>query len=91
MPLNSRKTSVPKSVLNLLLVVSLIVSFLTGFNLGKEKSNWVQAVGFALLIVFSFLMIADFNNNRSGKINLDYVEEHMKSLQKKYDSMPGGQ
>lgn len=86
-----RKTAVPASVLNLLMVVSLIVSFQNGYNQEKSKRNWVQAIGFALLIVFSFMLIVDFNDNRSGKINLHGVEKYMIELQEKYEAIPGSE
>jgi len=66
-----RQARVPVSVIQLLAFLSMVVSFINGVNQDKNKTNWIAASGYTLLITFSFILILDLADNRNGRINLD--------------------
>lgn len=49
-----RLSRVPESVIKLLIVLSMVVSFLNGLNQEKNRPNWISAIGYTLLIALSF-------------------------------------
>lgn len=65
-----RKTRVPLAVMKMLLLLSLVVSFVNGYNHGKKKISWVLIGGFAVLLSMTFYMILDLDDSRVGNINL---------------------
>ena len=79
-----RLSRVPVSVINLLVVLSMVVSFLNGLNQEKNRPNWISASGYTLLIAMSFTLILDLGENRSGYINLDTEQKTMIALRNQF-------
>jgi predicted benzoate:H+ symporter BenE len=75
-----RLAKVPVSVIQLLVFLSMVVSFINGVNQDKGRPNWIAAAGYTLLITFSFILILDMVDNRSGRINLDTEQKTLKAL-----------
>lgn len=80
-----RNAKVPVSVLRLLMVLSVVVGFLTGYNQEREKLSLVQAFGYAILIGMTFVLILDLNNQRRGVINLEFEQKMLVELRKGLD------
>ncbi len=80
-----RKSSVPLSVMRFLLVLSIVVSFVSGLNQPGNKLSWWQAVGYSVLISISFLLIIDFNSQRKGQIDFKNEHQAMLDMRKQLD------
>jgi len=79
-----RLSRVPLSVINLLIVLSMVVSLLNGVNQEKNGPNWISAIGYTLLIAMSFTLILDLSENRSGRINLDTEQKALIALRQQF-------
>ena len=75
-----RKTRVPISVMKLLLLISILFSFLHGTNSGFSPSDLMMVAGFCLLIAMTLYLIIDLDLSRSGTISLNAEQLRLKEV-----------
>lgn len=81
-----RTSRIPLESIKMLLLVSLLVSFLIGTNGKLDKVHFFGALGFSLIISMTIYLIFDLDTTREGYITLDKeeakLERFIKNLQK---------
>jgi len=71
----------PPIILALLAVVSLVCSFLAGFDAaGRKARSWVHTLGFAAILAVTFYVILDLDHPRAGLIRLTSVDQVLVEL-----------
>jgi hypothetical protein len=76
---SSRETTVPDSIVWLLLILCLTSSFIVGYG-NKKAPDWVLVFSFSLMISVAVFSILDLDHPHSGLINLDGAERHFIEL-----------
>lgn len=76
---SSRETTVPDSIVWLLLVLCLASSFIVGYG-NKKNPDWILVFCFSLMISVAVFSILDLDHPHSGLINLDGAESHFVEL-----------
>jgi hypothetical protein len=76
---SSRETTVPDSIVWLLLVLCLAASFIVGYG-NKKDPDWILVFSFSLMISIAVFSILDLDHPHSGLINLDGAERHFIEL-----------
>jgi len=71
------KARVPLPALKLLLLISILVSFLSGTNGGFARNDWFTAIGFSLLVSMTLYLILDLDSSGIGQINLDDQQKRL--------------
>lgn len=71
------KARVPLPALKLLLLISILVSFLSGTNGSFSRNDWFTAIGFSLLVSMTLYLILDLDSSRMGQINLDDQQKRL--------------
>ncbi|MGL6269124.1 MAG: hypothetical protein ACRC2O_14425 [Chitinophagaceae bacterium] len=83
-----RTTRIPLESIKMLLLVSLLVSFLNGTNGKLDKVHFFGALGFSLIISMTIYLIFDLDSTREGYITLDKeeakLEMFIKNLRKDF-------
>jgi hypothetical protein len=75
----SRETTIPESVLWLLLLLCLTASFIVGYG-GKKKVDWILTTGFSLMLAITVFAIIDLDRPHRGLNKLDTAEKHILEL-----------
>ena len=75
----SRETTVPESIIYLLLLLCLASSFIIGYGI-KKKPDAIVATGFAIMIAITVFSILDLDRPHRGLITLDKAEQNMLEL-----------
>jgi energy-converting hydrogenase Eha subunit E len=77
-----RLDNIPMGIIRLLVVISIIVIFLIGYNHTEANINIVAVGGYMLLILFSFILILDMGNSRLGNIRFPNEQTKLIELRK---------
>jgi hypothetical protein len=76
----ARITKLPPIILWMLLILTVISSFLVGFgNKGKRK-NLVMVAGFALMTTAAFYLVIELDRPRQGLVNIDAAVKSILNL-----------
>ena len=78
-----RTNRIPLESIEMLLLVSLLVSLLNGSNGKLDKVHFLGALGFSLIISMTFYLILDLDSTREGNITLDKEEAKLQMFIKK--------
>lgn len=71
----------PRIILALLAVVSLVCSFLAGFDgAGRKARSWVHSLGFAAILAVTFYVILDLEYPRAGLIRLTAIDHVLEEV-----------
>lgn len=76
----SRKSVVPRLILDILLMLTLISSFLTGYGSKGYERRKVLVVAFALMTTLTLYLVIDLDRPRQGYINLNSAQQQMIDL-----------
>jgi hypothetical protein len=76
----SRKSVVPRLILCILSILTLVSAFLSGYGGKSHERNKVLVVSFALMTTLALYLVIDLDRPRQGYINLDSFEQHMVDL-----------
>jgi hypothetical protein len=76
---SSRETTVPDSIVWLLLILCLAASFIVGYG-NKKNPDWILVFCFSLMISVAVFSILDLDHPHSGLIDLDGAESHFLEL-----------
>jgi hypothetical protein len=75
-----RRSVVPRLILDILLVLTIISSFLAGYGSKGHERRWVLVVAFALMTTLALYLVIDLDRPRQGYINLKSAEQQMINL-----------
>ncbi|HSE68396.1 MAG TPA: hypothetical protein VLB12_15510 [Gemmatimonadales bacterium] len=71
----------PAVIYAMLFMLTMICSFLAGYDMGAETTrSWVHMIGFALILGLAVYVIVDLEYPRMGLIRLDEFDQLMVSL-----------
>ncbi len=79
-----RKSVVPRLILNILLLLTLISSFLTGYGSKGHERRKVLVIAFALMTTLTLYLVIDLDRPRQGYINLNSAEQQMINLRSNF-------
>lgn len=71
---------VPVSIIWMLLLICLVVSFLLGYGMKGKKPDRLMVIIFALIVSLTAYLILDLDRPREGIITMDTVHESMVEL-----------
>ena len=71
---------VPVSIIWMLLLICLVVSFLLGYGMKGKKPDRLMVIIFALIVAMTTYLILDLDRPREGIITMDTVHESMMEL-----------
>ncbi len=75
------KMYTPRIILVLLATVSLVCSFLAGFDAAHRKTrSWVHTLGFAIILALTFYVIVDLEYPRVGLIRISSMDQVLVDL-----------
>ncbi len=77
---SARKAKVPPFILTMLLILTLISSFLVGYGYKGRRRNLVMISTFSLMTTIALFLILELDRPRSGMLNLGAAEEHITAL-----------
>ena len=77
---SGRKAKVPPFILTMLLILTLISSFLVGYGYKGRRRNLVMICTFSLMTTIALFLILELDRPRSGMLNLGAAEEHVMAL-----------
>lgn len=81
----SEAMRVPQSIVLMLFILSVIVSFFVGYiSVGKGRFDWLIGTGFCLLSSLVIFITLDLDRPRSGLIQLDTSHEAIISLMRQF-------
>jgi hypothetical protein len=73
----------PDPIIYLLILLACACAFFVGYTIaGKEKFDWVMAIGFYLLTSLIVFVIFDLDRPRRGLIRLDKINQSVVNLRK---------
>jgi CDP-diglyceride synthetase len=75
-----RKAAVPRLILQVLSILTLVSSFLTGYGSANNDRNKVLVVAFAFMTTITLYMVFDLDRPRQGFINLNSSHQLMINL-----------
>ena len=71
----------PAAIYGMLFVLTLICSFLAGYDMGAEATrSWVHMMGFAIILGVAVYVIIDLEYPRLGFIRLDAFDQLLVNL-----------
>jgi hypothetical protein len=74
--LATTKLHPPLIIYGMLFVLTLICSFLAGFDMGAEATrSWVHMLGFAVILGVAVYVIVDLEYPRLGLVRLDSFDQ----------------
>ncbi len=76
----SRISTLPESILWLLLLLALIGSFIVGYASNAKKINWIVIVLYSLMTVMTVYLILDLDRARRGLISANITHQNMEKL-----------
>jgi hypothetical protein len=77
---SGRKAKVPPFILTMLLILTLISSFLVGYGYKGRRRNLVMICIFSLMTTIALYLILELDRPQSGMLNLSAAEEHVMAL-----------
>ncbi|HEY4964884.1 MAG TPA: hypothetical protein VII28_00715 [Puia sp.] len=75
-----RRSVVPRLILDILLILTIVSSFLTGYGSKGHERRWVLVVAFALMTTLALYLVIDLDRPRQGYINLNSAQQQMINL-----------
>lgn len=69
-----REAKVPPLILIMLLLLTLVSAFISGYSHKVRKRNRVMTLAFAIMTTFTIYLILDMDRPRQGLINIDKAE-----------------
>jgi hypothetical protein len=75
-----RKSVVPRLIMYILLVLTMVSSFLTGYGSKGHERRKVLVIAFALMTTLTLYLVIDLDRPRQGYINLNSAEQQMINL-----------
>jgi hypothetical protein len=75
-----RVAKVPPIILEVLLLLTIISGFLTGYSQSGKRRNIIMIFGFALMTTITVYLILDLDRPRRGILNLDAAEQKVVEL-----------
>ena len=79
-----RRAVFPRLILNILLLLTLISSFLTGYSSKSPERKKVLIFAFALMTTLTLYLVIELDRPRQGLINLSKSEEQMVKLRSNF-------
>ena len=76
----SRRAIVPRLILDVLSMLTLVSAFLSGYGGKSNDRNKVLVVAFAFMTTLALYLVIDLDTPRQGYINLNTVEQLMVNL-----------
>jgi hypothetical protein len=80
----SRRSVVPRLILNILLILTLVSSFLTGYGSKGHERRRVLVIAFALMTTLTLYLVIDLDRPRQGYINLNSAQQQMINLRSNF-------
>jgi hypothetical protein len=80
----SRKSVVPRLILRILSILTLVSAFLSGYGSKSHERNKVLVVAFALMTTLALYLVIDLDRPRQGYINLNNIEQHLVNLRSNF-------
>ena len=77
---SGRKAKVPPFILTMLLILTLISSFLVGYGYKGRRRNLVMTCMFSLMTAIALYLILELDRPRSGMLNVGAAEEQVMAL-----------
>lgn len=78
----SEQSTVPDSIVWLLLLLAVTSAFFSGYAHGGKKVDWLVSLGFCLLTAFVIFIILDLDRPRRGLITMDDSYALLQDLEK---------
>lgn len=75
-----RVAKVPPVILEVLLLLTIISGFLTGYSQSAKRRNIIMIFGFAVMTTITVYLILDLDRPRRGILNLDAAEQKVVEL-----------
>jgi hypothetical protein len=79
-----RRAVLPRLILNILIILTLASSFLTGYGSKIHERKKVLVFAFALMTTSALYLVIDLDRPRQGLINLNDVEQQMITLRNNF-------
>jgi hypothetical protein len=79
---SSRESKVPPLILFMLLILTFVAAFLTGYNHKVNKRSIVMVIGFALMTALTLYLVMELDRPRRGLISLDAAQAKIVELKK---------
>ena len=80
----SRQSVVPRLILDILCVLTLLSAFLSGYGSKIHERSSILVVVFALMTTLALYLVIDLDRPRQGFINLNNVEQLMVNLRSNF-------
>ena len=77
---DSRVNKVPPLILIMVLLLTLVTGFLTGYGSKTRRRNKVMTVGFALMTALTLYLVWELDRPRKGLINLEQAHQNIVAL-----------
>jgi len=77
---DSRLNKVPPLILFMVLMLTLVTGFLTGYSNKTKRRNKVMTLGFALMTALTLYLVLELDRPRRGWITLDAAEQKIVDL-----------
>jgi hypothetical protein len=79
-----RKSVVPRLIMYILLTLTMVSSFLTGYGSKGHERRKVLVIAFALMTTLTLYLVIDLDRPRQGYINLNSAEQQMINLRNNF-------
>jgi Na+/H+ antiporter NhaC len=79
---SARESKVPPLILFMLLILTLVSAFLTGYNYKGKRRSMVMVTGFALMMALTLYLVMELDRPRRGLISLDAAQAKIAELKK---------
>jgi hypothetical protein len=76
---------VPSSIVWLLFLLCLVVSFVVGYGRRGKHMDWVMVIGFSLMTSLAIYLIFDLDRPRRGTITMDSANQRILDLREMFD------
>jgi hypothetical protein len=83
-----RRSVLPRLILNILLILTIVSSFMTGYGSKGHDRRRVLVVAFALMTTLALYLVIDLDRPRQGYINLNTAQQQMINLRSNFSSNP---
>lgn len=77
---SSRRSVVPRLILDILVILILVSSFLVGYGGKPNDRNRIMVIAFAIMTTLTLYLVIDLDSSRQGFINLDSAQQQMINL-----------
>jgi hypothetical protein len=84
----SHKNVVPRLIIIVLGLLTVISSFLAGYGSKGKERNPIIVIAFALMTTLALYLIIELDRPRRGYINLNEAEQEMVNLRSKFAGEP---